>query len=51
MSMFLRKRVAFGVIYSLILVLATTVGIEALASFYAPPWPARALRSVPVAIR
>jgi hypothetical protein len=47
--MLFRKRVAFGVIYGLILVIATAAGIEALASFYAPPWPARALRSVALA--
>jgi len=43
-----RKRV-FGVIYGLILAVATLAGIEFLSSFYAPSWPARALRSVPPA--
>ena len=47
--MFQRKRLAFGVIYGLILTLAALVGIEGLASFYTPSWPARALRSVPPA--
>jgi len=42
--MFLRKRVVFGVVYGLILTIATLAGIEASASFYAPSWPARALR-------
>jgi hypothetical protein len=37
----------FGVIYGLILAVATLAGIEFLSSFYAPSWPARALRSVP----
>ena len=44
--MLLRKRLAFGVAYGLILAAATLVGIEVVASFYAPPWPARALRVV-----
>jgi hypothetical protein len=39
----------FGVIYGLILAVATLAGIEFLSSFYAPSWPARALRSVPPA--
>lgn len=43
--MFLRKRVVFGAVYGLILTLVTLAGIEALASFYAPSWPARALRA------
>ena len=42
------KRLVFGVVYGLILASATLAGIEYLSSFYAPPWPARALRSVPV---
>lgn len=43
--MFLGKRVAFGAIYAVVLTVATLAGIEALASFYAPSWPARALRA------
>jgi len=43
--MWLRKRVAFGVIYGLVLAAVTLAGIEVLASFYAPSWPARALRA------
>jgi hypothetical protein len=35
----------FAVIYGLILAAVTLVGIEVAAGFYAPPWPARALRS------
>jgi len=38
---------AFGIVFGLLLAGATLAGIEFLASFYAPPWPARALRSVP----
>ena len=34
-----------AVIYGLILAVVTLAGIEAIASFYAPSWPARALRS------
>ena len=45
--MFRYKRLAFGIIYGLILAVATLAGLEALASLYAPSWPARALRSVP----
>lgn len=44
--MLLRKRLAFGVAYGLILTVATLAGIEIAASFYTPPWPARALRVV-----
>ncbi|OFX02009.1 MAG: hypothetical protein A3D94_08605 [Alphaproteobacteria bacterium RIFCSPHIGHO2_12_FULL_66_14] len=44
--MLLRKRLAFGVAYGLILTIATLAGIEIVASFHAPPWPARALRVV-----
>jgi hypothetical protein len=43
--MILRKRTVFGVVYGLILMIVTLAGIEFLASFYAPPWPARALRA------
>ncbi len=41
------KRLAFGVVYGLLLAIATLAGIEFLSSFYVPPWPARALRSIP----
>jgi hypothetical protein len=34
-----------AVFFGLILAMVTLAGIEAIASFYAPPWPARALRS------
>ncbi|MBI3198119.1 MAG: hypothetical protein HYZ40_11575 [Rhodospirillales bacterium] len=44
--MLLRKRLAFGIAYGLILTIATLAGIEIVASFYVPPWPARALRVV-----
>ena len=44
--MILRKHLAFGVVYGLILTLVTLAGTEFLASFYAPSWPARALRAV-----
>jgi hypothetical protein len=43
--MFLRKRVLFGVVYGLVLMVVTLAGIEFLSSFYAPPWPASALRA------
>jgi hypothetical protein len=43
----LSRRRVFGVIHGLILAVATLAGIEFLSSFYAPPWPARALRTVP----
>ena len=45
--MFDRKRLAFGAIYGALLVAVALSGIEFLASFYVPAWPARALRSVP----
>jgi hypothetical protein len=38
-----RKRLAFGAVYGLVLVVVTLVGIELLASFFVPAWPARAL--------
>ena len=41
----LRKRLIFAAVYGLILAAVTLAGIEALASFYAPAWPARALRA------
>jgi hypothetical protein len=37
----------FAVIYGLILAAVTLVGIEVVAGFYAPSWPARALRTMP----
>jgi hypothetical protein len=43
--MFLRKRVLFGVVFGVVLTVVALAGIEFLSSFYAPPWPARALRS------
>jgi hypothetical protein len=39
------RRHWFAVSYGLILAIATLAGVEAIASFYAPRWPARALRS------
>jgi hypothetical protein len=42
-----RKRLVFGAIYALILTIATFGGIEIVASFFAPAWPARALRATP----
>jgi len=44
------KPKVFGGIYALILVFATLAGIECLSAFYAPSWPARALRSVPTTL-
>jgi hypothetical protein len=41
-----RKRLLFGVVFGLILTVATLAGIEILASAYAPAWPARALVSL-----
>lgn len=38
------RRVVFAVIFALILCGTTLIGIEAAASFFVPPWPARALR-------
>jgi hypothetical protein len=43
------KRVMFTTVFGGILTVATLAGIEFLSSFYAPAWPARALRSVPPA--
>ena len=37
----------FSAVYGTLLAIATLAGIESLASFYVPPWPARALRSIP----
>ncbi|MDP2376750.1 SGNH/GDSL hydrolase family protein [Reyranella sp.] len=39
------QHAVFGAIYALILVTVTLLGIEAIASFHSPAWPARALRS------
>jgi len=44
--MLLRKRLLFGVVFGLMLTVATLAGIEILASAYAPAWPARALVSL-----
>ena len=41
-----QKRFVFSVVYGLILAAATLAGVEFLSSFYAPPWPARALRAM-----
>jgi hypothetical protein len=41
------KRLTFGVVFGALLVVVTLAGIEILSSFYVPPWPAWALRSVP----
>jgi hypothetical protein len=41
-----RKR-WFAMVYGTVLAVVTLAGIEGLAGFYAPPWPARALRSIP----
>ncbi|MCW5735267.1 MAG: hypothetical protein KIS73_14135 [Enhydrobacter sp.] len=39
-----RRRAVFAVVFAAILGGTTLIGIEALASFFAPAWPARALR-------
>ena len=39
-----RRRAVFGVFFAAILCGTTLIGIEALASFFAPAWPARELR-------
>jgi lysophospholipase L1-like esterase len=41
------KTLAFGSIYFVILAAVTLVGIEVIASFFSPSWPAYALRSTP----
>lgn len=41
------KTLVFGSIYFAILAAVTLVGIEVIASFYSPSWPAYALRSMP----
>jgi len=41
------KTLVFGSIYFAILASVTLVGIEVIASFYSPSWPAYALRSMP----
>ena len=38
-----RKRLAFGAVFGAILVAVTLAGMEFLASFYPPSWPARAM--------
>ena len=37
------KRRVFGLVFGVILLAVTLVGIEVLASYFVPPWPARAL--------
>jgi hypothetical protein len=39
------KRLAFGVVFGAMLVVSTLAGIELLASFFAPSWPARAMNA------
>jgi hypothetical protein len=39
----LSKRLAFGALFGAILLIVTLAGIELLASFFVPPWPARAM--------
>ena len=41
----MRRNVAFATIYTLTLAAVTLIGIEVMASFFSPSWPARALRS------
>jgi hypothetical protein len=43
------KRVAFGVVFATLLAVVTLAGLETLASFYVPPWPARAMNPRPPA--
>ena len=43
------KQRGFAVFYGAILTVVTLVAIEAIASFFVPPWPARALRSIELA--
>ena len=38
-----RKRWVFGIVFGVILVASSLVGIEILSSFYVPAWPARAM--------
>ena len=38
-----RKRLVFGIVFGVILTVATLVGVEFMSSFYVPSWPARAL--------
>ena len=40
------KKGWFTAVYCIVLLAASLVGIEAAASYFAPAWPARALRSV-----
>lgn len=44
----LSKRFFFGVAFSALLVAVTLVGTEIIAGYFAPSWPQRAMRSVPV---
>lgn len=43
----MKKTRWFAAIYATILILVTLAGIEVIANFYAPAWPARALRTMP----
>ena len=50
-----RKRVAFGAIFAAILLVVTLGGVELMASFFVPSWPARAMlgrepRTTPAAL-
>jgi hypothetical protein len=47
-SSWLNRKTLFVVVYGFILLVTTLAGIEFLASFLVPNWPARALRSVEV---
>src|SRR5260370_8000738 len=40
-----RKRLAFGAVFGAILVAVTVAGIEFMASFHTPSWPARAMNT------
>ncbi|MBV8393068.1 MAG: hypothetical protein JOY81_07780 [Alphaproteobacteria bacterium] len=44
--MTMTRRWCFAVIYGAILIVVTLVGIEIVAGFFAPPWPARLLRTI-----
>jgi hypothetical protein len=41
-----KKNVAFWLIYGLLLSGVTLLGLEAIASFFVPPWPSRILRPI-----
>ncbi len=45
MSAEMTRRKVFAIVYGLILAVVTLAGVEIMASFYAPSWPARELRS------